>query len=181
MDQAGAVRKLDEMLVQLQAELRQIAARQFAKESPGHTLQPTAIVNEAYLRLLNQQNLQDASKATILAAAAKTIRRLLVDHARAKHAKKRGGGVAPVRADQTLITLGDLEPGTPSKELDVLALNDALEKLRGLGTRLADVVELRFFGGLTVDETAASLGVSPRTVADDWVFARAWLRRQLQT
>jgi RNA polymerase sigma-70 factor (ECF subfamily) len=167
--------ELSGVIAQLQSDLREIAARQLRHERPGHTLQPTALVNEAYLRLAGQRNLRDAGRTTVIAAAAQTIRRVLVDHARARQAEKRNG-------EHLRVTLSGVDIAAsagPDVEFEVVALHDALEALARHDGRMAQVVELRFFGGLTVDETAGVLGVSPRTVADDWVFAKAWLRRQM--
>jgi RNA polymerase sigma-70 factor (ECF subfamily) len=122
--------------------------------------------------LEHQHNLDGASKGEFLAAAARTMRRILVDHARARQADKRGNQWARV-------TLTGLDAASVDPELEVLALNEALEKLKQESERIAAVVELRYFGGLTVEETASSLGVSLRTVAGDWAFARAWLKREL--
>lgn len=156
------------------AELRAMAARKMASERPDHTLQPTALVNEAYLRLANQHNLKEASRGTFLAAAAQTMRRILVEVARARSAEKRGG-------QWDRVTLSGLDAHAAQKQVDVLDLNHALERLGEQSPRVASVVVMRYFGGLTVDETAESLGVSPRTVADDWTFARAWLTRELNS
>ena len=159
-------------MVQLQAELRQIAGSELREERRDHTLQPTALVNEAFLRLARQHNLVGASKGAFLAAAAQTMRRILVDHARARQADKRGNR-------WIRISLSDLDPREDNTDIEILALNDALEALRQNSERMASVVELRYFGGLTVAETAASIGVSVRAVADDWAFARAWLKRAM--
>jgi RNA polymerase sigma-70 factor (ECF subfamily) len=164
--------QVDQLMVQLQEELRRIAARELGKERADHMLQPTALVNEAYLRLAGQHNLGEASRGTFLAAAAQTMRRILVEVARARSAEKRGG-----RWDR--VTLSGLDAQAAQRELDLLDLNDALQRLGKENERMASVVVLRYFGGLTVQEAAESLGVSARTVADDWTFARAWLMREL--
>jgi RNA polymerase sigma-70 factor, ECF subfamily len=163
---------LAEMLAAMQAELHDLAHRQLARERANHTLQTTALVNEAFLRLVEQRNLASADRPTFLAAAAQTIRRVLVDHARARQRQKRGGGAV-------LMSLNDAEHADRSRGVDVLDLHAAMEDLAADHPRAARVVELRFFAGLSIEETAAALNVSPRTVAGDWSFARAWLRRAM--
>jgi RNA polymerase sigma-70 factor (ECF subfamily) len=163
---------VDDLMVALQTELRAIAVRRLAGERPGHTLQPTALVNEAYLRLLDQQNLHGATRAAFLAAAAQTVRRILVDHARERGAAKRGG-------DRVRVTLTGIDPAAKGLQLDVLTLDEALLKLRGHNERIYQVVSLRFFSAMTQDEVAEALGIAPRTVAGDWAFAKAWLKREL--
>jgi RNA polymerase sigma factor (TIGR02999 family) len=153
--------------------LRQMARAQMQHERVNHTLQATAVVNEAYMRLLDQRQLKAADRNAFLAAAANTVRRILVDHARGKHRQKRGG-----EWEKLEITHIDL-PGREADPLDIVALDDALTRLSELSERAAKVVELRYFGGLSVEATAEALHVSPRTVADDWVTARAWLRNLL--
>lgn len=166
---------LDGLLPAVYEELRAIARAVMNQERPGHTLQGTAVVHEAYLRLLGQEKLDFADRDQFFAAAANTIRRILVDHARSRGRQKRGGGGAWERVS---MDAGDLVDGRA--EIDLIILNDALEKLAELSPRGARVVELRFFGGLNVDEAAATMGVSPRTAADDWALARAWLRREME-
>lgn len=166
---------LDGLLPAVYEELRAIARAVMNQERPGHTLQGTAVVHEAYLRLLGQEKLDFADRDQFFAAAANTIRRILVDHARSRGRQKRGGGGAWERVS---MDAGDLVDGRA--EIDLIMLNDALEKLAELSPRGARVVELRFFGGLNVDEAAAAMGVSPRTAADDWALARAWLRREME-
>jgi RNA polymerase sigma-70 factor (ECF subfamily) len=170
----GQPQSLDKLMIELQDELRQIARQHLSKERPDHTLQATALVNEAYIRLIGQHNIDGVEKNRFLAAAATTMRRILVDHARGKLADKRGG-------DWHQVTLSGVDPGGDDPALELIALNDGLEKLRALDERVAKVVEFRYFAGFTVEETAGVLEVSPRTVADDWTFARAWLRRELGT
>ena len=156
----------------LYRELRGMAAAQLRRECDGHTLQPTALVHEAFLRLREQRNARGADRATLLAIAARQMRRLLVDHARARRRLKRGGGGGRVTLDTR-----DLACDEPAA--DVLDLHEALGRLAELSPRQAEVVTLRFFGGLTAPEAAEALGVSVRTVEGDWTFARAWLRRAL--
>lgn len=154
-------------------QLRAIAAAHFAREFPGHTLQPTAVVHEAYLRLAGQKGgWQD--QAHFCAMASTMIRRVLVDHARSKSAEKRGGEAARVSLEAAM------PAATTRTEVDVLALDDAMNRLEGLNARHARVVELRYFGGLTIEQTSRALGVSTTTVENDWALARAWLRREME-
>jgi RNA polymerase sigma factor (TIGR02999 family) len=152
-------------------ELRALAEAFLRRERAGHTLQPTALVNEAYLRLADKTIVASQGREHFVAVAAETMRRVLVDHARKRAALKRGGG-------RTRLASGD-GLSSPEPEVDVLALNDALDKLARLDQRHAKVVELKFFGGLGVEQIAWLLGVSHRTVEADWALARAWLRREL--
>jgi RNA polymerase sigma-70 factor (ECF subfamily) len=153
-------------------ELRQLAGYYMRNERPDHTLQPTALVHEAYLRLIDQRNLPGESRAHFFGVAANVMRRILIDHARAHRANKRGGREVKVPLDDA-----------PAMALDdpeyLLEVDQALERLAALDPRQARVVELRFFGGLSVEETAEIVGVTPRTVDRDWKIARGWLRRQL--
>jgi len=142
------------------------------QERPDHSLQATALVNEAYLRLVNVRRVRWQDRAHFLAMSARVMRRILVDHARARGYQKRGGGA--VR-----ITLSEAVGGTDEPSHDVAALDDALEALGTFDSRKAKIVELRFFGGLTVEETAAVLGLSSDTVSRDWILAKAWLMREL--
>ncbi len=153
-------------------ELRDIAARLFAAERGGHTLQPTAVVNEACVRLLSTSRLPDAPEPDRLALAARVLRQVLVDHHRGRAAARRGGGAVRVELDPDL-------PADARTEVDVEPVHAALERLAALHARQAEVVTLRVFGGLTVEQTAAALGVSKRTAEADWTVARAWLRREL--
>lgn len=163
---------LRQLLPLVERELRQVAARYMRGERPGHTLQPTALVNEAYLRLVGVQHVRWQNRAHFLAVSARTMRRILVDMARAKGYQKRGGRM-PV------VPLDDVEVASPAPGHDLVALHDALDALAAADQRKSQVVELRFFGGLTVNETAAVLGVSAETVMRDWTFAKAWLLREL--
>ena len=155
------------------AELRRIAARYISRERRGQTLQATALVNEAFVRLSNEQTRAFASRTHFLAIAALSMRQILVQRARAKAAAKRGGAPARVTLDEGLAV------SAPSS-VDVLSLNDALDRLAVLDPKLAHLVELRYFGGLTVEETAEATGVSPATVKRQWAMARAWLKRALE-
>lgn len=164
--------EVDALIPLIYDQLHEIAARMASRERRGHTLAATALVNEAYVRLIDQNNVDPNDRAHFFAVAANVIRRILVDHARQRHADKRGG-------DWKRITLSDVDRPDDDKGVDLLDLHDALSRLNEISPRAAAVVELRYFGGLTVDEAAESLKVSPRTVADEWAFARAWLAREL--
>jgi RNA polymerase sigma factor (TIGR02999 family) len=157
----------------VQAELRHIARRCLRNERADHTLQATALVNEAYLRLIDAQRVNWQNRTHFLAMSARLMRRVLVDHARSKGADKRGG-------EMVKVTLSEAADRADDIGADVVALNDALERLETLDPRKGRIVEFRFFAGLTVEETAAVLEVSPQTVARDWTFAKAWLRRELK-
>lgn len=154
-------------------ELRALAQSFLMRERAGHTLEATALVNEAYLRLVDQNNADWQDRTHFFCMAAEMIRRILVDHARARATAKRGGG----RQRLTLSEGVELVPDEDEDGIDILALEEAMNKLTEHNERQARVVELRFFGGLTVEETASVLNVSERTVKADWRFARAWLRR----
>jgi len=154
-------------------ELRIIAGHMLRRESPGHTLQTTALVHEAYLRLAQRESGRWSSREDFLAAGAQAIRRVLIDHARRRARRKRGSGWKKV-------SLGDADPAADNAAMDILDLDGALTRLAALSARQAQVVELRYFGGLSEDETARVLGVSRRTVQADWRGARAWLHRELQ-
>jgi RNA polymerase sigma factor (TIGR02999 family) len=152
-------------------ELKRIARRYMAGERAGHTLQATALVNEAYIRLIDINKVTWQSRAHFFAISARLMRRILVDVARAKRYQKRGGGAQQVSLDEGLLVS---DPGR-----DLLALDDALQALAKFDARKSQVVEMRYFGGLTVEEIAVSLNVSPETVMRDWKLAKAWLLRQL--
>ncbi len=158
-------------------QLRAVAAEYLRREGAGHTLQPTALVHEAYLRLAKLDRYRWADKTHFFVVGAEAIRRVLVDHARAKGAAKRGGGARRL----TLSGLGGLDGATTAPDLDLLALDEALERLAALDARKARVVALRFFGGLTLEEVARTLQVGVTTVKDDWAYARAWLLDELDT
>jgi RNA polymerase sigma factor (TIGR02999 family) len=164
---------LQQLLPIVHDELRRLARRQMAGERPGHTLQPTALVNEAYLRLVNLKQMQWQNRAHFFAMAARLMRRILVDFARSRGYQKRGGGATRVSFTQALEV-------AESQPTDVVALDAALEALAHVDERKSRVVELRFFGGLSVDETAEALNVSRETVKRDWTFAKMWLLRHLR-
>ncbi len=154
-------------------ELRRLAGRYMRDERPNHTLQPTALVHEAYLRLAGQDRANWQNRAQFMGIAGQLMRRLLVDHARKRHAAKRGG---------SLVTLeeGLGNPCSPvAQSEEVLAVDEALERLEALDSQQARVVELRYFGGLSAEETAEAMGISERTVEREWALAKAWLRTQL--
>ncbi len=171
----GSHEAVADLMPLVYGELRAIAGNQLQRERRNHTLQATALANEAYLRMVDQKNVDWKGRAHFLAIAAEVIRRILVDHARKKGAAKRGAGAAQV----TLTLGGVLETPGDQNEVDLLALDEAMRELAVLSDRQSRVVELRFFGGLSVEETAYTLGVSERTVKGDWRVAKAWLRRQL--
>jgi RNA polymerase sigma-70 factor, ECF subfamily len=166
-DEAARHRVIDAVY----AELRRLARGYLQRERPDHSLPPTALVHEAYLRLVDQRRVRWQNRAHFFAIAAHTMRRILVDHARAHHALKRGA-VARV-------PLGDGDAAGRPFDVDVLALDLALDRLAASYPRQSQLVELRFFGGLTVEETASVLGVAPITVKRDWALAKAWLYREM--
>jgi RNA polymerase sigma factor (TIGR02999 family) len=166
-------RGLDEMLPVVYDELHRLAVQYLSREDPGHTLQPTALVHEAYLRLVDQRRVDWRNRAQFLGVAAGMMRRILVNHARDRVARKRGGGAQPVS-----LSLVESPSGRPDVEL--IALEQALERLVELDPRKAQVVELKFFGGLTVREIAEVLQISDATVERQWTFARAWLYKAIE-
>ncbi len=167
----GDERALEDLIPLVYDDLHRMAERHLRRERPGHTLQPTAIVNEAYLRLLARQGEDWQGRTHFFAVAAQSMRRILVDHARARRARKRGG-----RGEHWLVeTAGMAEP----RGVDVIAVDDALVRLAGLDPVQSRVVELRFFGGLTEDETAEVLALSARTIRRKWTLAKAFLYREL--
>ena len=163
---------LEQLVPLVHEELHRIARGCMRGERPGHSLQATALVNEAYMRLMGAQQVDWQNRVHFLAVSARLMRRILVDFARSKKYQKRGGGVEPVTLDEGLVVS---EPGR-----DLVALDEALDVLAKMDERKSKVVEMRFFGGLSVEETAAALGVSPDTVMRDWRMAKAWLLRELR-
>jgi RNA polymerase sigma factor (TIGR02999 family) len=163
---------LGQLLPVVYAELRRIAARQLARERVGHTLQPTALVHEVYLRLIDQRRVDWQNRAHFFGVAAQVMRRILVDHARRHSAGKRGDGVR-------CVSLDDAKDVPAAREISILALDDALDRLQQVDPDLARIVELRAFGGLTVEEAAHVLQISPSTAKRDWRTAKAWLNREL--
>lgn len=168
----GDRQALDKLTPLVYEELRRQAARYLRRERPGHTLQTTALIHEAYLRLIDAKDVDWQSRAHFFAVAANLMRRILVDHARRRDADRRGGS-------QIRLTLDEALTVTKEPDVDLLAIDEALDRLAAIDLQQARVVELRFFSGLTVEETAAALGVSPKTVKRDWSVARAWLRREI--
>jgi RNA polymerase sigma-70 factor (ECF subfamily) len=163
---------LNELTPLVHEELRRLAHRYMGGERPGHTLQTTALVNEAYIRLIDWKNVRWQSRAHFFGVSAQLMRRILVDFARSRGYQKRGGGALAVSLDEAAFVSDD-------KGADLVALDEALKSLAKLDARQSKVVELRFFGGLSVDETAEVLKVSSGTVRRDWSLARAWLHREL--
>ncbi len=163
---------LETLMPLVYGELRKVAARHLRGQREGHTLQTTALVNEAYLRLIDASQVQWQNRAHFFAVAAHFMRRILVDFARTRNYQKRGGGAQAVELDEAMIL-------APERCADLLALDEALTRLQALNERQAQVVELRYFGGLSEEETAEALKVSVRTVRRDWNFARVWLHREL--
>jgi RNA polymerase sigma factor (TIGR02999 family) len=173
--QGGDPQALDELAPLVYRELHRIAARHIAGESPGHTLQATALVHEAFIKLVDQRRVQWQNRAQFFNLAATLMRRILVDHARSADRLKRG-------ADVTVIPLDDAADGGDATVLDLadlVSLDRALEALQALDARQCRIVELRFFGGLTVDEVASTLDLSTGTVKREWAVARAWLYRRM--
>jgi len=168
----GDAKALEELLPQVLDQLRRIAQAYLRKERPGHTLQPTALVNEAFLKMVDQKEVRWENRAHFFAAAAKLMRWVLMDHAKAKGRDKRGGGAFRV-------TFEDNVHFSKDDGLEIQAVHEALEKLEKEDERRARVVELRFFGGLSIEEIAEVTKTSPATVKRDWTMARAWLFREL--
>jgi RNA polymerase sigma factor (TIGR02999 family) len=165
---------LDALMPLVHHELHKLARGYLARERPGHTLQPTALVNEAYLKLIGERDMKWQSRAHFVGVAAQLMRFILVDHVRKKHYQKRGGGAVRVTFDENLEVAAD-ERGS-----DLLALDDALKKLAEQDARKSQIAELRYFGGLSVEETAEALSVSVATVMRDWRLTKAWLQRELR-
>ena len=165
---------LESLLPLVYDELHRQAVRFFRQERAGHTLQPTALVNEAYLRLINQHGVSWQNRAQFFGVAAQMMRRILVSHARARDAKKRGGAVQRITLQEELAS-------APQRDLNLLALDDALRRLEAVDPNKSRMVELRFFSGLSVEETAEVMGVSPRTIDRQWQTAKAWLHREINS
>ena len=163
---------LDDLVPLVHQELRRLARLQMRGERDNHTLQTTALVNEAFIRLVDLRHIRWQDRAHFLSLSARLMRRVLVDHARSRNYQKRGGGAVNVTLDDALLA-------SPERGADLVALDDALDHLARVDSRKAQVVELRFFGGLSVDESSEALGVSPETVMRDWRLAKAWLLREV--
>jgi RNA polymerase sigma factor (TIGR02999 family) len=172
----GDLAACERLMVVVYDELRRLARRYMRRERPGHTLQTTAVVNEAYVRLAAQQ-VPARNRAQFFGLVAQQMRRVLIDHARARRTARRGGDPVRVSFDEGAWTGA---PAAAEQPLDLLGLDEALTELAGLDPRQARIVELRFFGGLTIEETAEVVGVSHTIVERDWAMARAWLRRTLR-
>jgi RNA polymerase sigma factor (TIGR02999 family) len=172
--QSGDADAANQLVPHVYAELRRIAAAKLRAERGGHTLQPTALVHEAWLRLMNQHESGWQNREQFFAIAAQAMRRILVDHARKRHAAKRGNGDVAVELDEVARILTVTLP-----DERLLALDEALEGLAALDARQARIIELRFFGGLSVEETASVIGISPTTVKREWATGRAWLFRAM--
>jgi RNA polymerase sigma factor (TIGR02999 family) len=169
----GSPDALDRLAPLVYDELHRLAHRYMARERPGHTLVTTALVNEAYLKLVETAHLNFRNRAHFFAVCSKLMRRILVEWARTRHAQKRGGAVPRLALDEALVV-------ARQPDARLVALDDALQALAEFDARKAEVVELRFFGGLSVEETAAVLEVSPDTVMRDWRLAKTWLKRELE-
>lgn len=163
---------LDKLFPLVQSELRRIAQRQMSQERPGHTLQATALVNEAYLKLAGQQGFDWQNRAHFFAVCAQVMRHILIDHARAHARDKRGGGAIQVSLNEALVVAED-------QAAHFIALDEALRVLENLDPQKGKIVELRYFGGLSIEEAAEVMNVSPRTVRREWQRARAWLYRMM--
>jgi len=170
--QGGDAEAREELAARVYEELRKLAARYMRRERPGHTLQTTALVNEAYIRLIDHKQANWRNRAHFFAVAARIMRRILVDHARKRIAGKRGGGVEPLALDEALVF-------HESRSEELLALDEALERLAAQDERASRVIELRFFAGLSNEEAAEALNISPTTAKRDWQYGRAWLKAEL--
>ena len=169
----GDAQALDQLAPLVEAELRRVAQAYLNREEPGHTLQPTALINEAYLRLLEWKTVEWRNRAHFYAVAAKMMRRVLVSHAVRSGTLKRG-------RDVVLVSLIEADSVTDQENADIIALDAALERLAGFDSRKSQIIELRFFGGLTAEETAEVMGSSLRSINREWSLARAWLFRELR-
>ena len=168
----GDQEALDKLIPVVYDELRRQAARYLREERPGHTLQTTALIHEAYLRLINQHNVEWKDRAHFYAIAARLMRQILVDHARKRQAAKRGGSDIKVPLEEEMVI-------SPERNMDLVALDEALTRLAGIDPQQSRIVEMRYFSGLSTEETAEVMGVSSRTVKRDWNVAKAWLRQEI--
>jgi RNA polymerase sigma factor (TIGR02999 family) len=169
----GEDEALEQLVPFVYEELHRLARLYMGRERPDHLLQTTALINEAYLKLADLESIKWQNRSQFFGVCARLMRRILVDFARVRDAKKRGGDIPKVTLDEGVI-------GKAGKEVDLLAIDEALKALASLDRRKSEVVELRYFGGLSVKETAEFLNVSPETVMRDWKFAKAWLARELE-
>ncbi len=163
---------LNKMMPLVYDELHRIARRAWRQQAHGHTLQPTALINEAYLKLANAENATYQDRCHFFAVACKAMRQILVNHAKSRLSEKRGGGVAN-------LSLDEVQPAVHQEAAEIVALHDALDALHAVDERKSMVVEMRYFGGLSVEETAEAMGVSVGTVNRDWRLARSWLIREM--
>ena len=163
---------LDRLMPLVHNELRRLARRYMSRERPGHTLQTMALVNEAYLRLVDQENMRWENRAHFFGIAARLMRQILVEHARSRQAAKRGGA-------QVRLSLSKVDRIAFRPDVNLIALDEALGRLEAIDPQKSRIIELRYFGGLGIEETAEVIGVSPATVKRDWSMARAWLRREI--
>lgn len=170
---SGDREALDKLMPLIYEELRKMARRYMRQQNPGHTLQTTALIHEAYLRMVKQKKKHFENRAHFFGVAAQAMRHILVDYARARHTAKRGGGARPISLEEAALV-------TPERAAELVAFDDALKELETLSKRQSRVVELRYFGGLSVEETATVLEVSSDTVMRDWGMAKTWLHRALR-
>jgi RNA polymerase sigma factor (TIGR02999 family) len=171
----GDQQALEELMPLVYGELRRLASAHLRRERPNHTLQSTALVNEAFMRLVNQHNVEWRNRAHFYGIAAQMIRRILVDYARSQHAEKRGAGAVKLELDDAMAV------AQQAPDVDLLGLNNALERLAGLDERQSRIVELRFFAGLSIEETAEVMHLSPASIKREWQTARAWLYREMNS
>src|SRR6266480_3721425 len=169
----GDAQAAEELLPLVYEELRNLAAHRMANEAPGHTLQPTALVHEAWLRLVGSEQRTWQNRAHFFAAAAEAMRRILIDRARRKHTRRHGGG-------QQRVDIQGVEVAAPDDDDQLLAINDALNKLAAQDRQKAELVKLRYFVGMTIEETAEVLGISAPTAKRYWAYARAWLAQEIK-
>ena len=170
---SGDQQALEKLMPLVYGELRRLAGAHFRRERPGHTLQGTAVVHEAFLRLVNQREVRWQNRAHFYGIAAQMIRRILLDYARSRHAGKRGAGAVKLQLDEALAV------PEQQKDLDIVALNDALDRLSAMDERQGRIVELRYFSGLSIEETAEVMQLSPATIKREWNSAKAWLFREM--
>ena len=170
----GSPEAMDKLMPMVESELRRIAANYMRRERPDHTLQTSALVNEAYLKLIDQTKVRWENRSHFFALASQLMRRILLDHARAQHRAKRGGHAVHVN-------LEDVPVISPEKSEDLIALDEALKRLEEFDPRKSKIVEMRFFGGLSVNEVAEVLGIAPVTVMLHWRLAKAWLQKEVRT
>jgi RNA polymerase sigma factor (TIGR02999 family) len=168
----GDKQALDELMAIVYKELHRLAHRQLAKERADHTLQTSALVNETYMKLIDQKRVQWKDRSQFFALSSKLMRRILIDYARSRQFAKRGGGAAKIPLDEGLVV-------SPERAAELIAVDEALNALAIHDERKSRIVEMRFFGGLSIEETAELLGVSPGTVMRDWTLAKAWLQREM--